>query len=204
LIRLVATLVSAILLSRPGMPKAEATRYAKALNEVAKERDFDPLLAVAIIHFETRWRPSLISPDGEDHGLGQVRARFIGACRGDEDPLGSPSEACKAVKASLLDGEHNIRVMGAIIEANRDLCKEKTGTAKAAQWLAGYEGLNFPEQNRWCRPNEKTWRVISYHQELLDRLLPRPAKPKAKPAPARPAPAKSARVAARAKAPGKR
>jgi hypothetical protein len=214
LIRLVATLVSAILLSHPGMPKEEATRYAKVLNEVGKERDFDPLLAVAIIHFETRWRPGLVSEDGEDHGLGQVRARFIGACRSDEDPLGNPSEACKAVKASLLNGEHNIRVMGAIIEANRDLCKEKTGTAKAQQWLAGYEGLNFPEQHRWCRPNEKTWRVISYHQELLDKLLPRPAAPKGKgksngkgsgksngkAGPGQAAGAKSLRVASRAKA----
>lgn len=197
------------------MPKDEATRYAKALNASAKEHDFDPLLAVAIIHFETRWQPTLISPDGEDHGLGQVRARFIGACRDDADPLGDPSEACKAVKASLLNGEHNIRVMGTIIGANQDLCKEKTGTAKAQQWLAGYEGLNFPEQKRWCRPNGQTWRVLSYHKELLDRLLPKPAKPKAKPAakpsakpPAKPGPgraagAKGLRVATRTKAAAK-
>jgi hypothetical protein len=196
LIRLVATLVSAILFSRPGMPREEATRYAKVLNEVAKARDFDPLLGVAIIHFETHWYPSLVSPDGEDYGLGQVRARFIGACRGDEDPLGQPSEACKAVKASLLSGEHNIRVMGSIIEANRDLCKDKTGTGRASQWLAGYAGLNFPERNKWCQPGAKTWRVLSYHQELLAKLVPKPAKPKAKPA--KPAPAKgSARLASK-------
>jgi hypothetical protein len=205
LIRLVATLVSAILLSRPGMPREEATRYAKVLNEVAKERDFDPLLAVAIIHFETHWHPSLVSPDGEDHGLGQVRARFIGACRSDEDPLGNPSEACKAVKASLLSGEHNIRVMGSIIEANQDLCKDKTGTAKAHQWLAGYAGLNFPERNKWCQPGAKTWRVLSYHKELLAKLLPPPkAKPKksAPPPPHKPPPNK--RVASKVKPASKR
>jgi hypothetical protein len=191
LIRAVAALVSAILLSRPSMPREEATRYAKVLNEVAKEHDFDPLIAVAIIHFETHWYPTLISPDGEDYGLGQVRARFIGACRGDEDPLGNPSEACKAVKASLLSGERNIRVMGAIIEANRDLCKEKTGTAKAHQWLAGYAGLNFPERNKWCQPGAKTWRVLSYHKELVAKLTPKPAKPAAKPP--KPAPPSKAR-----------
>jgi hypothetical protein len=172
MIRLIHTLVAAILLSRPGMPKEEARRYAAELNEVGKEHDIDPLLAVAIIHFESRWYPAMISGDGEDYGLGQLRARFVGACRDDEDPLHSPGEACKARKAQLLEGAHNLRVMGGIISANRTLCKEKTGTAKAQQWLAGYEGLNFPERNKWCQPGEKTWRVISYHQELLARLVP--------------------------------
>jgi hypothetical protein len=201
LIRLVATLVSAILLSRPGMPRGEATRYARVLNEVAKEHAFDPLLAVAIVHFESRWDPSQVSDDGEDYGLGQVRARFVGACRGDEDPLGNPSEGCRAVKASLLSGEHNLRVMGTIIEANRELCKDKTGSAKAPQWLAGYAGLNFPERNRWCQPGDKTWRVLAYHKELLAKLLPKPRKP----APAKPtaAPAPNQRVAAKAKPPAK-
>jgi hypothetical protein len=206
LIRLVHTLVTAILLSRPGMPKEEATRYAVVLNEVAKEHDFDPLLAVAIIHFESRWVPAMVSDDGEDHGLGQVRARFIGACRDDEDPLHDPSEACKAVKASLLGGERNLRVMGGIISANQDLCKEKTGTAKAQQWLAGYEGYGSPDRKKWCQPGEKTWRVISYHKELLTKLHLLPAPAKAKPAKAAPASkpkaasgAKVMRVAARAK-----
>ncbi len=210
MVRLVHTLVAAILLSRPGMPKEEARRYAAVLNEVAKEHDFDPLLAVAIIHFESRWYPSVVSDDGEDYGLGQVRARFIGACRDDEDPLHSPSEACQARKAGLLDGEHNLRVMGGIIAANRDLCKEKTGTAKAQQWLAGYEGYNAPERNKWCQPGEKTWRVISYHQELVARLLPKPAPVKplpakatpAKPAPAKPAPVKPVPAVAAAAKPG--
>lgn len=209
MVRLVHTLVAAILMSRPGMPKEEATRYAVVLNEVAKEHDFDPLLAVAIIHFESRWYPAMVSDDGEDHGLGQVRARFIGACRDDEDPLHNPSEACKAVKAGLLNGERNLRAMGGIIAANRDLCKEKTGTAKPQQWLAGYEGYSSPDRNKWCQPGEKTWRVISYHKELLGRLLPKPTPPKAKPAPAKPAPvkpapAKPARVAERTKPAPKR
>lgn len=198
------------------MPKAEATHYARTLNEVAKENDFDPLLAVAIIHFETRWTPNLVSPDGEDYGLGQVRARYHGGCRDDADPLAAPSAGCLATKASLLDGDHNLRVMGSIIAANRDLCADKTGTARASQWLAGYQGRNFPERGKWCQPGEKTWRVISYHQELLAKLLPKPAPPKAKPpakgkpeapakgvstAPAKqklPAPAKDAPVAATA------
>ncbi len=183
-IRVVATLVSAILMSRPGMPKEQATRYAVALNEAGKANDFDPLIAVAIIHFESHWYPSVVSADGEDFGLGQVRARFVGACNDDIDPVHYPSEACQAAQASLLDGHVNIQHMARIISANRALCKEKTGKAQAAQWLAGYQGYNDPEHKRWCKPGEKTTRVLAYHQELLAALLPKPivkAAPKGKP-----------------------
>lgn len=197
MVRLVHTLVAAILMSRPGMPKEEATRYAVVLNEVAKDHDFDPLLAVAIIHFESRWIPTMISEDGEDYGLGQVRARYAVPCRDDADPLNAPSEACKAKKAQLLSGEQNIRAMGGIIAANRDLCKDKTGTAKPSQWLAGYEGYSSPERNRWCVPGPKTWRVISYHKELLARLSPKAAPVKAPSA----APVKGAPIAAAKGAP---
>jgi hypothetical protein len=206
-IRLVATLVSAMLLSRPEMPRNEAERYARALNAEAKVHDFDPLLAVAIIHFESHWYPAMVSPDGEDYGLGQVRARFVGACREDEDPVGNPSEACKAAKASLLDPINNIRHMGSIIAANRELCEDKAGTLRASRWLAGYQGYNSPVRHRWCQPGDKTWRVLGYHKELVDTLVPHakkaapPAKPIAAAPPAKaPPPAKPAAAPPVAKA----
>ena len=138
------------------MPVAEARRYAHVLQEEAAKHAFDPLTAVAIVHFETHWQPGLVSPDGEDYGLGQIRARFVGACRGDEDPVGHPSDACRAAKGSLLVGENNLRRMSVIISANRELCKEKTGSADLPQWLAGYEGLNSPSRDRWCAPSART------------------------------------------------
>jgi hypothetical protein len=157
------------------MPVAEATRYARVLSEEAVKRAFDPLTGVAIIHFETRWRPGLVSPDGEDYGLGQIRGRFLSACRGDADPVGDPSEGCKAAKATLLVGETNIRRMAAIITANRGLCKEKTGNADLPRWLAGYEGLSSPARDRWCAPGPKTWRVVAYRQQLVADLVTKPA-----------------------------
>jgi hypothetical protein len=165
-------IVSAILLSRPTMPAAEATRYAHVLQEEAVKRSFDPLTAVAIVHFETHWMPGLVSPDGEDYGLGQIRARWVGGCRDDEDPVNNPSEACRAAKASLLVGENNLRRMGTIITANRDLCKEKTGKADLPRWLAGYEGLNFPGRDRWCAPIGKTFQVVEYRKKLVEMLVP--------------------------------
>lgn len=176
MIRPIAVIVSAILLSRPTIPRAEAERYARVLQQEAVARAFDPLTGVAIIHFESRWHPAVVSADGEDYGLGQIRARFVGACRGDADPLHDPSDACKAAKAALLAGENNIRRMAAIITANRELCKEKTGTAWFPQWLAGYEGLNFPRRDTWCAPNARTWQVVDYQKQLVATLAPPPAK----------------------------
>ncbi len=174
MVRSIPLLVSAILMSRPAMPKPEAARYAAVLNEVALEHDFDPLTAVAIIHFETHWYPSLISADGEDYGLGQVRARYLSACRDDADPVAAPSAACQAAKGNLLDGAFNIRRMATIITANREMCRERTGTALAPQWLAGYQGYNSPGADRWCSPGEKTWRVLDYRKELIATLVPKP------------------------------
>ena len=91
MVRTVALLISAISMSRPAIPAEEATRYAKILNEIGSKYDFDPLYAVAMIHYESHWSPGVSSDDGEDYGLGQVRARFVGACRSDEDPVNSPS-----------------------------------------------------------------------------------------------------------------
>lgn len=210
----IAVLISAILLSRPEMPRDEAKRYAEAIHEMAKERAIDPLTAVAIIHFETGFRPELVSPDGEDHGLGQVRARFVGACKDDADPVGAPSEACKAVKAGLLDGVANIRRMGVIIGANQELCKEKTGTAKTSQWLAGYQGYSDPERRKWCKPGPKTWKVIGYAKELSAKVSggakkaktateKAPAKAEGKPAAPVEAPASAKAKVAKAPAKGK-
>lgn len=172
--RALPIIVSAILLSRPGMPLPEARHYARVLQEEATRHDFDPLTAVAIVHYETHWQPGLVSPDGEDYGLGQIRARWWGACRNDADPVHDPSDACRAVKASLLVGENNLRRMSLIITANRELCKDKTGTANLPQWLAGYEGLNFPSRDTWCAPNWKTMRVVEYRKQLLALLAPKP------------------------------
>jgi hypothetical protein len=171
MLRPLAVIVSAILLSRPTMPVPEATRYARVLSEEAVKRAFDPLTGVAIIHFETRWRPALVSPDGEDYGLGQIRARFMSGCRDDADPVHDPSDTCKAAKASLLVGETNIRRMAAIITANRELCTSKTGSAALPKWLAGYEGLNAPARDRWCAPGPKTWQVVEYRKALLATLV---------------------------------
>lgn len=202
-IRPVAILLAAMELSRPGMPKAEGQRYAAALNKMALERQIDPLVAVAIVHFESHWLPNQVSDDGEDYGLGQVRVRYQMACRGDEDPLSAPSEACQQAKSALLEGVHNIRQMGQVIKANQEFCRAHLSPKAVAAggdgvWLAGYQGYGSPERQRWCQPGDKTRQVLAYHAELLERLGLRKKAP-AKPAPR--APARDAKAAPHAPAP---
>lgn len=172
MVRTIAMLVAAITMSRPTILKDEATRYAKILNEIGSKYDFDPLYAVAMIHYESHWLPSAASDDGEDFGLGQVRARFVGACRHDEDPINAPSDACKAVKQQLLQGETNLRQVGVVIGANKKMCAEKRGKNKPDYWIAGYQGLSQPERNKYCVPGPTTTRVLDYHKDLLAALVP--------------------------------
>ncbi len=168
--RPIGVVVWAILFSRPNIAEQEATRYARALQSSAKANHFDPLTAVAIIHSESSFQADTISADGEDYGLGQIRARYIGACKNDKDPLQNPSEACQAVKNELLDPEKNIETMAKLITTNRKYCAQKTGSALFQQWLASYQGRNFPDKRRFCKPGKGTWAVIRYRNQLLKEL----------------------------------
>ena len=184
MVRSIALIVAAITLSRPDVEPEAAERYAKVLQEEGKKRGFDPLTAVALVHFESGWRPDVISPNREDYGLGQVRARHLGVCRKDSDPRDNPSAECKALKESLLDAETNLRAMSQIISDSRKLCLEKTKSAALPRWLASYQGLNFPKQGKWCQPREKTWRVIRYRSWLIQELAKKkPPAPKGRPTP---------------------
>ena len=72
--------------------------------------------------------------------------------------------------------------MAELIASNRKFCVQKTGSALLQQWLASYQGRNFPVERRWCKPGDKTWDVIRYRQQLLKELaranLKRRATPK--------------------------
>lgn len=180
-------IIAALLLSRPTMHRDEATLYATALQREAQEHDYDPFTGVALIHRESRWHPRAVSEDGEDHGLAQIRARYIGACRNDPDPVNAPSEACERVKRSLLNGAYNIRVMSTLITRNREFCKSKTGTARFGQWLASYEGRNYPGSDRWCQPAAGTQTVIQHRRALVAKFAPpRVKKPASRPTASRP------------------
>jgi hypothetical protein len=166
-VSLTAAMVAwAILKTRPNMPPAQLKNYARAVVKYADRTAYDPLLAVAIAHHESKWRPSAVSRDGEDIGLGQIRARFVGACRRDPSPVKAPGKACRAVRARLKVGAYNIKLIFAYLKAWRELCKTKTGSGKVLRVLAGYGGLSRPRLGRWCGARKRAGR-------WTDQKLPR-------------------------------
>lgn len=142
-------------------------RYAVALQAEAQRNEFDPLMGVAIIHRESRFNPRAVSRDGEDFGLAQVRARYVGACRQDRNPRWRPSAACRAVKESLLEPEENIAAMGQIIAGHRRICRQKVGKVTLLGWLASYQGSNSKKEDRWCVPSAGARRVVRYRDRLV-------------------------------------
>jgi hypothetical protein len=165
--RTIAVIVAAIRFAQPQVAEDESRVIANALQEQALAHDFDPLTGVSIIHFESNFDAKVISKNGEDYGLGQIRARYIGACKTDPDPKDNPGPECRKVKAKLLDPEENIRVMAELITANRKFCKAKVGSSAFARWLASYQGRNNKRKKQWCKPGDGTHKVIRYRQTLL-------------------------------------
>jgi hypothetical protein len=172
-LRTLQAIVAAIQLSAPGVSGSDAVRFAKALREQAQIHDFDPFTAVAMIHSESRFNALAISPDGEDYGLGQIRARFIGGCKGTESPVEHPTDECLRQKEQLLVPEENIRILAELISRHRDLCQRKVRSNKFAHWLASYQGRNHARLKRWCKPAPATWKVVKYRDYLIQELYKR-------------------------------
>jgi hypothetical protein len=168
--RTIAVIAAAIEISQPRLAEEDKLRYAKALQEEAVEHDFDPLSGISIIHFESNFEATVVSSNGEDYGLAQIRARYIGACKKDPNPKEAPGAECREVKAKLLDGVENIRVMADLITQNRDFCKKKVGSNNFPRWLASYQGRNNARKKQWCKPGDGTFRVINYRKTLLSEL----------------------------------
>lgn len=139
-----AAIVAMLLSLHPGMPRAQAGRYAALLAPLR-----DAAMVVALLEHESRWRPTAESADGEDLGLGQVRARYVGACRTDPDPVANPGRECLRVREALRHGEHNLRVTIAGLTRWRKTCRTRMGRAQARDVLSGYAGLSRPP-SRWC------------------------------------------------------
>ena len=173
MLRPLQAIVAAIQLSAPGVIDPDALRFAIALREQAKVHDFDPFTAVAVIHSESRFNHLAISPDGEDYGLGQIRARFIGACKSAESPVDHPSDECLSQKERLLVPEENIRVLAELITRHRQLCLRKARSNKLPNWLASYQGRNDVKRKRFCQPAPATWKVVKYRDWLIRTLYQR-------------------------------
>ncbi len=165
MVRSVILIAAAIQLSQPNMSAKTAKSYATVVQQQAKKRHFDPFSLVAIIHFESWWQPSAVSPGGRDLGLAQIRYQYLGACRADVDPVNKPSEKCAALKASLLNPTFNIRYASAHITRSREFCRKNTGRATYHGWLSAWQGTH--KKGKWCRKNKHTALRIKYRGKLV-------------------------------------
>lgn len=162
-------IVAAILVCRPDLDPEVAEGYARVLQAEAKDHDFDPITGVAMIQTESAFVADTISEDGEDYGLGQIRARYVGACLKDPNPKDDPGQECRAVKQRLLDPSENIREIARLITFHRKVCREKVKSAAFPRWLASYQGRNYPKEGRWCVPGKGTWKVIELRKRLIEK-----------------------------------
>jgi hypothetical protein len=165
MVRSVILIAAAIQLSQPGMSAKQAKSYATVVQQEAKKRHFDPFSLVAIIHFESWWSASAVSPGGRDLGLAQIRYQYSRACRNDKDPVNKPSKKCAAFKASLLNPIFNIRYASAHITRSREFCRKKVGRATYHGWLAAWQGSH--KRGKWCRKNKHTTLRVKYRGKLV-------------------------------------
>ena len=173
MLRSIPAIIAAIQLSQPRVSDDDAKRFAAALHEQAQLHDFDPLTGVAMIFHESSFNPSVVSKDGEDYGLAQIRARFIGGCKHTPSPLVDPTPECLEQKKALLVPEENIRIMAELITRHRLFCKKKVRSTKFARWLASYQGRNSLRHKRWCKPGPGTYKIIKYRSYLIQQLFKR-------------------------------
>ena len=172
MVRPIAVIVWAIGVAAPNLPDPVAKSYAQRIHVESKRYKIDPFTLVSIIRHESRFRASAISKDGEDYGLGQIRARYRGACRKDKDPVNNPSPACKAVKARLLHGPTNIGSVARAIDRWKT-CRKITGKpALFARWLHGYGGMGSFKRKILCgmKKRKGKWRDVPV-RPLLKRII---------------------------------
>lgn len=167
MVRTVAVVVAALLSLRPSVPAPAAQAWSKTIQKVAADRDIDPFTLLAIFWHESHLHPGVVSPDGEDFGLGQIRARYLKGCRRDMPAAKDMSASCMAVKARLMDPTYNIALVAKVITKKRAACREITGrSAKFHRWLAAYGGVTRSKGHRTTCGQRKVkgkWRDTARH-----------------------------------------
>lgn len=167
MVRSIAVIVWAIGLSQPSMSEPLKRSYAKVVLESSKKHDIDPFTIVAIGWHESRWR-SVVSKDGEDYGIMQIRARYSKGCRKD-----LKSAECKKAKARLLNPHYNIRRAANLISNWRKTCRRLTGRpALFHRWLHGYGGMGNLKKGIICgqKKTKGKWRDLP-RRKLLKRII---------------------------------
>jgi len=150
--RELAQIILAIQLSTSNVPYIKEVSLAKVMQKDAIKEDIDPFIFIAIAQHESKFNESIISQDGEDYGLLQIRGRHYG---------GDPNY--------LLVGENNINVGSYIIRKDKEYCERKLGREPTTQeWLSVYQGSQSAYK---CKPTAMTNDVETYAMCLQNNIV---------------------------------
>jgi hypothetical protein len=145
----IATIVLALQLSAPNLNAKVNHHYAKTIYHQQIKYGIDPLDIIAIAAHESHWNQSLISPDNEDWGLMQIRARYV-----------------KMPAHYLLDGNTNIKVGSAFMASAKNFCQKwLKREPRKTEWISTYQG-----SRRFCKETNLAYKVESYSRCLYDSL----------------------------------
>jgi hypothetical protein len=135
-IRAVPFLMSVLSSVAPSFPEREAA--AHTLAELGRTHRFDPVTLIAIVEGESAWRPTVISSNGRDFGLSQIRATNFRECQ----TATLDERQCAWRKQSLLHWKMNLTLAAGLIKANRERCKRVVGSNLASYWLQAFQGYD--------------------------------------------------------------
>jgi hypothetical protein len=145
-------IILAIQLSTSNVLYIKAVSLAKVMQKDAVKEGIDPFILIAIAQHESKFHESIISQDGEDYGLLQIRARHYGS---------NPNY--------LLVGENNINVGSYIIRKDKEYCERELGRKPATQeWLSVYQGSQSAYK---CKPTAMTNDVETYAMCLQNNIV---------------------------------
>ncbi len=145
MIKDLSVIMLAIKLSASFLPVARIEAFARAIQEQSVKININPMIFVAIATHESGWHERIISADGEDYGLLQIRKRYY-----------------KDKKEFLLDGVHNIKVGAYLIKVNKEMCQKVLNKEpETQQWLACYHG-SCNSREHMCVPTQLTKQFEDY------------------------------------------
>jgi hypothetical protein len=129
------------------LPTPSVDAYANVIETQSTKLGQDPLVTVAIIKHESKCNSGVISEDGFDYGLMQLRAKFY-----------------KGPAVNLLNPWVNITVGSYWIQSSQEFCYDKLGREPLTQeWLSCYQGTcKSRKTGQWCQPTAMTNRVEKY------------------------------------------
>lgn len=119
------------------------TQYARPICDAARMAAVDPIHLIAYVQHESNFRRDVVSRDGEDVGLGQIRLKFQPACAGKP----RSSSECKAEYYRLLEPGYNLRVLAGKVRAAKKRVNY-VADPRPERWLAALAGSENPNHKR--------------------------------------------------------